>query len=108
MRWAAFGRECPELGELAREWIAGRHILLLGTVRADGTPRISAVECDVVGEDLCSGMIWRSTKALDLERDPRMTVHSLPPGLSNPDQIVRSILWMDGPRKPGMISTASG
>jgi len=30
-------------------------------------------------------MIWQSTKARDLERDPRLTVHSLPPGLSNPD-----------------------
>jgi hypothetical protein len=85
VRWAAFARDCPELGELAREWIADRHILLLGTLRADGSPRISAVECDIVGDDLCSGMIWQSTKALDLERDPRMTVHSLPPGLSNPD-----------------------
>jgi len=85
VRWAAFARACPELAELARDWIADRHILLLGTIRPDGSPRISAVECDVVGDDLCSGMIWRSTKALDLERDPRMTVHSLPPGLSNPE-----------------------
>jgi hypothetical protein len=85
VRWARFVDECPELGRVATEWIAERHILLLGTLRADGSPRISAVECDLVGDDLVSGMIWRSTKALDLERDPRMTVHSLPPGLSNPD-----------------------
>lgn len=85
MRWAEFSRECPELAEIARERIADAHILLLGTLRADGSPRISAVECDLVGDDLCSGMIWQSTKALDLVRDPRMTVHSLPAGLSNPD-----------------------
>ena len=85
MRWAGFTRECPELGTIATEWIAERHILLLGTLRADGSPRISAVECDIVGDDLCSGMIWQSAKALDLERDPRLTAHSLPPGLSNPD-----------------------
>ena len=85
MRWAAFASQCPELADLARQWIADRHILLLGTLRPDGSPRISAVECDLVGDDLISGMIWQSTKALDLERDPRMTVHSLPPGLSNPD-----------------------
>ena len=52
MRWADFVRECPELGAIATEWIADRHILLLGTLRADGSPRISAVECDVVGDDL--------------------------------------------------------
>jgi hypothetical protein len=28
-------------------------------------------------------MIWRSVKALDLRRDPRLTVHSLPPGKDN-------------------------
>lgn len=85
MRWAQFVRECPELAEIARSWIADRHILLLGTLRADGSPRISAVECDLVGDDLCTGMIWQSVKALDLLRDPRMTVHSLPPGMSNPE-----------------------
>jgi hypothetical protein len=84
MQWAEFARECPELAEIGREWIVDRHIVLLGTLRADGSPRISAVECDLVAEDLCSGMIWQSTKALDLERDPRLTLHSLPPGLENP------------------------
>jgi hypothetical protein len=85
MRWGEFARECPELAALARDWIADRHIMLLGTLRRDGSPRISAVECDLIDDDLCTGMIWQSTKALDLERDPRMTVHSLPPGLSNPE-----------------------
>jgi hypothetical protein len=58
--------------------------MLLGTLRADGSPRISAVECDLVGDEFCTGMIWQSAKALDLLRDPRMTVHSLPPGKDNP------------------------
>jgi Pyridoxamine 5'-phosphate oxidase len=84
MRWGGFTTECPELAALAREWIVDRHILLLGTLRADGSPRISALECDVAGEELYIGMIWRSAKALDLLRDPRMTVHSLPPGMENP------------------------
>jgi len=84
MRWEPFARACPELAGIAREWIIEAHIMLLGTLRADGSPRISAVECDIVGDDLCTGMIWQSTKALDLLRDPRMTVHSLPPGKDNP------------------------
>jgi hypothetical protein len=84
MRWVEFAADCPELARIGGEWIIDRHIMLLGTVRADGSPRISAVECDLVGADLCTGMIWRSAKALDLLRDPRMTVHSLPPGKDNP------------------------
>jgi hypothetical protein len=43
------------------------------------------VECDFAGDDLMTGMIYRSLKALDLRRDPRATVHSLPPGKDNPD-----------------------
>jgi hypothetical protein len=84
MRWGGFATECPELAALAREWIVDPHILLLGTLRADGSPRISALECDLAGEELYIGMIWRSAKALDLLRDPRTTVHSLPPGKDNP------------------------
>jgi hypothetical protein len=89
MRWAEFAKACPELAMIGRELIADRHIMLLGTLRADGAPRISAVECDLVDDDLTSGMIWQSTKALDLLRDSRMTAHSLPAGLSNPDGDVK-------------------
>jgi hypothetical protein len=84
MRWSEFAAECPELADIGRKWIADAHIVLLGTLRSDGWPRISAVECDLVGDDLFTGMIWRSAKALDLLRDPRMTLHSLPPGKDNP------------------------
>jgi len=84
MRWGQFVADCPELGGLAGEMIADRHIVLLGSLRADGSPRISALECDVAGDDLYTGMIWQSVKALDLVRDDRITLHSLPAGLSNP------------------------
>jgi hypothetical protein len=85
MNWSGFRQVCPELAAVADAWIAEQHVLLLGTLRADGWPRISAVECDLVGDDLCVGMIWQSVKALDLLRDPRLTVHSLPPGRENTD-----------------------
>jgi hypothetical protein len=84
VRWRSFADDCPELAAVATEWIVDKHIMLLGTLRRDGSPRISAVECDLVGDDLCTGMIWRSVKALDLLADPRTTVHSLPPGKDNP------------------------
>lgn len=84
MRWHAFADDSPELAALVREWIVDRHVMMLGTLRADGSPRISVVECDIGAGDLFTGMIWRSTKDLDLVRDPRLTVHSVPPGKDNP------------------------
>jgi hypothetical protein len=79
MRWSDFAKSCPELAGPTRERFERQQIFLLGTLRPDGSPRISGVECDFVGEDLMTGMIWRSTKALDLLRDDRMTIHSLVP-----------------------------
>jgi hypothetical protein len=46
---------------------------MLGTLRADGRPRISACEAYIVDGDLMLGMMWQSKKALDLIRDPRLT-----------------------------------
>lgn len=47
---------------------------MLGTIRADGWPRISPCEAYVVDGDLMLGMMWQSKKALDLLRDPRITM----------------------------------
>jgi hypothetical protein len=85
MRWQEFTRECPELAELAAARFARDQLVLLGTLRPDGSPRISAVECDFVAGELMTGMIYRSVKARDLLRDPRATIHSWPPGKDNPD-----------------------
>src|SRR5256885_5617813 len=79
MRWYEFSTQCPELAELATARFAADQLALLGTLRADGSPRISAVEPDLAAGDLMIGMIFRSAKALDLLRDDRATVHSWPP-----------------------------
>ncbi len=49
-------------------------MVTLGTIRADGWPRVSPCEAYIVGGDLLLGMMWQSKKALDLQRDPRITV----------------------------------
>lgn len=54
--------------------MAANGILLLGTIRADGRPRISPCEAYVVDGDMLLGMMWQSRKALDLLRDPRVTM----------------------------------
>ena len=51
-------------------------LVLMGTLRANGWPRISPVEPLVVGDELYLGMMWRSRKALDLLADPRCVVHT--------------------------------
>jgi hypothetical protein len=77
VRFGEFKRACPELAGLAEDRLRRAEVLLLGTLRRNGWPRITPVECDFVGDDLMIGMMWRSPKALDLMRDPRCVVHSV-------------------------------
>jgi Pyridoxamine 5'-phosphate oxidase len=76
MHWKTFREEAPEVARLAQERFARSGVALLGTLRRDGSPRISPVEPLLTPEDLLLGLMWRSTKALDLLRDPRCTLHS--------------------------------
>jgi Pyridoxamine 5'-phosphate oxidase len=51
-------------------------VALLGTLRRDGSPRISPIEPYLVrGQLLIGAMAW-SQKAADLRRDPRYVLHS--------------------------------
>jgi hypothetical protein len=75
-RWAELESAAPELAQRARELLDAHRFLLLGTIRRDGTPRISPVEARVVGGELVLAMIPRSLKALDLLRDPRLVLNA--------------------------------
>ena len=74
MNWRDFSAAAPELAEFAEDRIRDTGILLLGTIRADGWPRISPCEAYIVEADLLLGMMWQSKKALDLLRDQRLTL----------------------------------
>lgn len=67
----------PRLAGLGRKRLIEPGVLLVATVRSDGSPRISAVEPLVLDGSLWLGMMWQSTKARDLLRDPRVLVHSV-------------------------------
>lgn len=84
MRWDAFERACPEIAGLARDRFAKDEVVLVGTLRRDGSPRISPNEPDFAAGRLFVSMMWRSRKALDLLRDPRVLVHSAPSDRMNP------------------------
>ena len=74
--WPAFKEAAPELAAQAEELFEEVGVVLLGTIRKDGSPRISPVEPLFVDGELQLGMMWQSLKALDLLRDPRCTVHN--------------------------------
>jgi hypothetical protein len=53
---------------------AGRH-KTIATLRADGSPRISGIECEFTDGDLRFGSMIGSRKGIDLKRDPRFALH---------------------------------
>jgi hypothetical protein len=53
---------------------AGRH-KTIATVRADGAPRISGIECEFAVGELRFGSMVGARKLADLERDPRFALH---------------------------------
>ncbi len=77
MNWNEFAQAAPDLAQAGEERFERWGLLLLGSVRKDGTPRISPVEPLIVGGELMLGMMWQSKKALDLLREPRCLVHSV-------------------------------
>ncbi|HET7070850.1 MAG TPA: hypothetical protein VFI40_08505 [Nocardioides sp.] len=80
MRWQDLVADAPRLAGVGEERLVGPGVVLVGTVRADGSPRISPVEPLLWEGDLWLSMLWRSTKARDLGRDPRVLVHSVVTG----------------------------
>lgn len=80
--WSEFEAAVPELARLGRERFERAGLALLGTIRRDGSPRISPIEPHLAVGQLLLGMLPRSLKALDLHRDPRCVVHSC---VSDPD-----------------------
>jgi hypothetical protein len=77
MNWNEFADAAPELAAAGEERFEKWGLCLVGTVRRDGTARISPVEPLIVDGELMLGMMWQSTKAKDLIRDPRVLVHSI-------------------------------
>lgn len=84
VQWDGFAKACPELAARAKERFAKDEVVVVGTLRKDGSPRISPVEPDFARGHLFLGMMWQSKKALDLLRDPRCAVHSVPTDRLNP------------------------
>jgi hypothetical protein len=73
--WSAIEQAEPGFAARVRELFdAGRH-KTIATLRADGSPRISGIECEFTGGQLRFGSMAGSRKGADLRRDPRFALH---------------------------------
>ncbi len=74
--WAEVRAAEPAFADRVRQaFDSGRH-KTMATLRRDGSPRMSGIEVEFVDADICFGVMPGSVKARDLERDPRVALHS--------------------------------
>lgn len=74
--WNEFKNVEPDFAERVRRLFdAGRH-KTIATLRADGSPRISGIECEFTDEgQLRFGSMIGARKGDDMRRDPRFALH---------------------------------
>ena len=73
--WKDLEQAEPEFAARVRRLFdAGRH-KTIATLRADGSPRISGIECEFAGGELKFGSMPEARKGADLRRDPRFALH---------------------------------
>ncbi len=73
--WKAFEQAEPEFaGRVRKLFDAGRH-KTIATLRADGSPRISGIEAEIVDGNLRFGSMTGARKGADLKRDARFALH---------------------------------
>ncbi len=66
----------PAFAARARRILDAHKHKTLATLRADGSPRISGIECEFAGGELTFGSMPGARKGADLHRDPRFALHS--------------------------------
>lgn len=76
--WSEVERAEPDLARRVRELFDGGRHKTIATLRADGSPRISGIECEFADGQLRFGSMAGSRKGVDLVRDPRCALHGPP------------------------------
>jgi Pyridoxamine 5'-phosphate oxidase len=77
MHWSDIEHAQHRLARLGHQRLIEPGVVLVVTIRRDGTARLSPVEPLVLDGDLWLSMMWQSAKARDLLRDPRVLVHGI-------------------------------
>jgi hypothetical protein len=75
-RWQDIVDTAPEFAEAFLKRLDAHTHKTIATLRKDGSPRISGIECWETEGDLWVGSMARAVKARDLQRDPRYALHS--------------------------------
>jgi hypothetical protein len=75
--WPQLEAAAPELARHGRALLEPVGLAMLGTVRRDGSPRVSPIGTFFIENELVLGVMARSAKARDLERDPRCALQSI-------------------------------
>lgn len=77
MQWSDLETRQPRLAAVAHQRLIAPGVLLVVSIRRDGTPRLSPVEPLLLDGGLRLSMMHGSLKAADLLRDPRLLVHGI-------------------------------
>jgi Pyridoxamine 5'-phosphate oxidase len=80
--WHELETAAPPIAQLGRQRLELSRVALLGTLRKNGSPRISPVEPYLSQGHLLFGAMAWSLKTRDLLRDPRCVLHS---AITSPD-----------------------
>jgi len=83
--WSDLSADAPELADRIQRRFAANKEVVLATLRKDGSPRVSGIETVFALGELWLGMMPQSLKALDLQRDPRLALHSAPQDMATSD-----------------------
>ena len=81
--WHEIEADAPEFAARVRALFQARKHKTMATLRADGSPRLSGIETQI-GEQVTFGSMAGSRKLADLERDPRLALHS--PSVDPPEE----------------------
>ena len=74
--WGEFKSAEPEMAGVVEQLFDAYRHKTIATIRADGSPRISGIECSFGDGRLTFGSMAGSRKLADLHRDPRFALHS--------------------------------
>ena len=74
--WAEVEAEAPELMAAVQACFRVRKHCTMATLRRDGSPRVSGTEVQLADGQLWIGSMRGALKALDLQRDGRVALHS--------------------------------
>ena len=74
--WQDVERAVPEFAQRIRALFDAHRHKTIATLRADGSPRISGIEANFEGGELVFGSMANARKGADLQRDPRLALHS--------------------------------